>query len=189
MFTKEKERERGMKRMSDKGFTLVELIIVVSIMSILLVILTPQYLKYVEKSRNSIDLQNASQIVTALQVYAGDPDAATPPAGDSITIDSESHDMNTSKFTGAALADAGLLHNGKLETRCQSKTNWTSYTITWTVSDGGLNFVYSSTAEGTETTGTDIFAERMAGANYDIDSPANLLNKSRSLIIYNAGSL
>ena len=70
------------RKMNNKGFSLVELIIVIAIMAILIVVLAPQYLKYVEKSRNSTDVSNATEIVTALQVYAADPDATTPvPAG------------------------------------------------------------------------------------------------------------
>ena len=46
------------EKMNDKGFSLVELIIVIAIMAVLVVVLAPQYLKYVERSRNSTDLQN-----------------------------------------------------------------------------------------------------------------------------------
>ena len=37
------------KKMDNKGFSLVELIIVIAIMVILVAVLAPQYLKYVEK--------------------------------------------------------------------------------------------------------------------------------------------
>ena len=44
-----------MKKTNNKGFSLVELIIVIAIMAILVGVLAPQYMKYVEKSRISAD--------------------------------------------------------------------------------------------------------------------------------------
>lgn len=51
-----------MKKVNDKGFSLVELIIVVAIMAILITVLVPQYIKYVERSRNATDMQNAGRL-------------------------------------------------------------------------------------------------------------------------------
>ncbi len=47
---------------NEKGFSLVELIIVIAIMSVLIGLLAPQFIKYVEQSRRSRDIQNADQI-------------------------------------------------------------------------------------------------------------------------------
>jgi len=46
----------------DAGFSLVELIIVVAIMAVLIAILAPQYVKYVEKSRVAKDERQADEI-------------------------------------------------------------------------------------------------------------------------------
>lgn len=68
-----------MKKVDNKGFSLLELIIVMAILAALIVIIVPQYLKYVERSRNAVDLQNARAVVTAIETYATEPDSGFPP--------------------------------------------------------------------------------------------------------------
>ena len=46
----------------NKGFSLVELIIVIAIMAVLVGVLAPQFIKYVEQSRRSRDIQTAQEI-------------------------------------------------------------------------------------------------------------------------------
>lgn len=71
------------KKKNNKGFTLVELVIVIAILAILVGLLAPQYTKYVEKSRKSADASNLEEMVKAVQVYEADTDsAASLTAGD-----------------------------------------------------------------------------------------------------------
>lgn len=60
------------KKKNNKGFTLVELVIVIAIIAILVGLLAPQYTQYVEKSRKSADASNMDEMVKAVQVYAAD---------------------------------------------------------------------------------------------------------------------
>ncbi len=67
-----------MNKNKNKGFTLVELIIVVAIIAVLAAVLAPQYLQYVERSRESNDLQIATNMVRAATVAIADPKNEIP---------------------------------------------------------------------------------------------------------------
>ena len=57
---------------NNKGFSLVELIIVIAIMAVLIGLLAPQYLRFVEKSKKSADVSNAQALATAFNVAFAD---------------------------------------------------------------------------------------------------------------------
>lgn len=135
-----------MKKTNNKGFSLVELIVVIAIMAVLVVVLAPQFTKYVERSRNSTDSQNATAIVTAVQVWASETDipaGETPLAADAtgttVTIAAAGGTSAVAGSNSAAITDA--LENAGLtltDINCVSQTAWTSYTITFTVSADGV---------------------------------------------------
>ena len=74
------------RKKDNKGFTLVELVIVVAILAILVGILAPQYTKYVEKSRKAADAANMDELVKVVKVYAGDADTTLAAGNYVITI-------------------------------------------------------------------------------------------------------
>ena len=82
------------KKLDNNGFSLVELIIVIAIMAVLIGVLAPQYLKYVEKSRQSADLDSIDSMVNAVTIYSADPANSIVSdnlkcAGGTVTADSE----------------------------------------------------------------------------------------------------
>jgi type IV pilus assembly protein PilA len=61
-----------MKKKNNKGFSLVELIVVIAIMAVLVGVLAPSFMKYVESSRQSTDIQNVQQLKTAVETECSD---------------------------------------------------------------------------------------------------------------------
>ena len=136
------------RKMNNKGFSLVELIIVIAIMAILIVVLAPQYLKFVERSRQSTDKQNVDEIIRAIEIYAADPLAS-----DAMDTDATTGTVITfhykSKMTidsGAnadeiyeALKSAGIITGADFTTNTtELKSNkWDGVTITIKVDDAG----------------------------------------------------
>ena len=66
---------------TNKGFSLVELIIVIAIMAILAAALAPALIRYIDKSRRSSDLSNAGILQSAAQSAAADETAYTEISG------------------------------------------------------------------------------------------------------------
>mgnify|MGYP003545250361 CR=1 FL=1 len=132
---------------NNKGFSLVELIIVVAIMAILIGVLGGQYLKFVERSRQSADKANVDELIRAVQIYAADPEADTPfTLGKSATVtlnkdDSMAVDGDNKSSVTAALTAAGI-------TDVQLKSDkWDGVVLTITIDGDGNVSVTATTGK------------------------------------------
>jgi len=68
------------KKRNQKGFTLVELLIVIAIIGILAAIAIPQFSTYRAKAFIAVTKSDAKNAYTALQAYISENPAATPPS-------------------------------------------------------------------------------------------------------------
>lgn len=76
---------------NNKGFSLVELIIVIAIMAILVGVMAPQLIKYIEKANVSADTQLLDAVYNAVVYASVDPDVVADPDSRPILDDMRDH--------------------------------------------------------------------------------------------------
>lgn len=106
-------------RRNQKGFSLVELIIVIAIMAILIGVLAPQYIKYVDKARKAKDEQYAEELYNAARVMAADDGYAVKILeNDWITFDTTGIKTNNTDIQNIMLPDLiGAWQNIKVKSK------------------------------------------------------------------------
>ncbi len=110
------------KKMDNKGFSLVELIIVIAIMAILVGVLAPQFIKYIESSRQSTDISAASEYKSAVEAYVAEH-------GEEVSGDIVVTATVNGIHANVNLADVGLSDaSGTNESKFKSK-GWTAGTV------------------------------------------------------------
>lgn len=82
---------------NNKGFSLVELIIVIAIMAILVGVLAPQLIKYIEKSKVSADTQAADSVHTAVLTAMMDPEVVNLSSYNTAATMTGAHSATTLK--------------------------------------------------------------------------------------------
>jgi len=90
-----------MKKMNNKGFSLVELIVVVLIMAIIAVALAPQVMKWVENSRKSNDIENYNALIEAANVAGTNEDVLKNLTTATVTFDENGVLISNSQLSAA----------------------------------------------------------------------------------------
>lgn len=67
------KKNRNTEKLGNKGFSLVELIVVIAIMAILIGVMAPNLIGYIERTNASADIQLADTIRTAVKTAMMDP--------------------------------------------------------------------------------------------------------------------
>jgi type IV pilus assembly protein PilA len=118
-----------MKRLNNKAFSLVEMIIVVAIMAVLVGVMAPQYVKYLNKTQKKKDCAALNTIMDVCENMALDPDSVwTSGEGDTITITVSSSGCD---YTDAGDGDAAneLKEYVAEENVSLSASDWGPFTI------------------------------------------------------------
>lgn len=155
------------KKKDNKGFTLVELVIVVAILAILVGLLAPQYTKYVEKSRKSADASNLEEIVKELKVVASDPQYSVQAGTYTIIM---SHTGGTSiaasNLTGTVSTTATELWTAGMDSLLEG--DWTIATDNMSMTNTNLKLKSNKWNPGTSiaaVTGNNIGATVVVAAD------------------------
>lgn len=116
------------------------MIIVIAIMAVLVVVAAPQYLKYVERGRNSSDRDNMKAIESAVMVwgadidsnYLADKDATVTVTGGNtgkLEVAGENKDAVKAALENAKIATFASGVDTSTAITCQSKQTFTSYKL------------------------------------------------------------
>ena len=100
---------------NNKGFSLIELIIVIAIMAILVAIIAPNLTKYLAKSKRNTDKKNADEIAAQIQTAINDYESqenASPIGNGTVTFagttpESATWSASTGSTGGAITSPAG----------------------------------------------------------------------------------
>ena len=132
----------------NKGFSLVELIVVVAIMAVLVGILAPAYLSYVEKTRRGTDENTAEEVRHSIEIAAADICVYDELKGGADFSFSQGTSLGAHDDYGTALAEAMTdVYSDKQFQIKSKKYNGRSYTVHVTAQSGGTGAALTVTGE------------------------------------------
>lgn len=145
------------RSMGNKGFSLVELIIVIAIMAILIGVMAPNLLKYVERSRVSKDTQAVDSVHTAIVTAMLDPTVDDAPATKTYTSLADLYaDAGSPKFVAAVKEIANETTAANVEGAAFESKAYKNKTIKITIADNKVTCEVEANADVTDATAIKI---------------------------------
>lgn len=138
---------RRERKIDNKGFSLVELIIVIAIMAILIGVMSPQLMKYVERARQSKDTQAVDSVHTAVVTAMLDPAVEDAPASKTYNKLSELYADTTASpnFVAAVKEIANESDASKIEENAFASKAYKTKPIKIEISGGKVKCTVAST--------------------------------------------
>ena len=141
---------------NNKGFSRVELIIVIAIMAVLVGVLAPQFIKYVESSKQSTDIQNAAEIRAAVEAFVAEK---APTSNITVKVGA-----NAIAVSGGAYTDGG-----------------TAKTVTDALTEVGLSASTPTKSTGWAATATDVAVYDIATFKWTTTAQQNTKNPKKDI--------
>jgi type IV pilus assembly protein PilA len=129
---------RKMNRKDEKGFTLIELMIVIAIIGILAAIAIPQFSAYRNRAYNAASLSDLKNAITAQEAYFVDWQAYSPAA---VILFSDAANANvlTDKYGVKLTTNSGRTGGVTLTVTKESATHYTMSAVNSLAADTSRN--------------------------------------------------
>jgi type IV pilus assembly protein PilA len=126
-----------MKKMNNKGFSLIELIIVIAIMAILVAIIAPNLTKYLGKSKTKTDAKNLDEVKQQVQNAISDAstDEVAVTTG-TITVQASGGNVTCSDTTAFGDILETVLKGSNTKSKVDTSKTKISFDISGSVSGG-----------------------------------------------------
>jgi len=122
-----KARREELRKRSNKGFTLMEMLIVVAIIAVLIAIAIPVFTSQLENSREATDAANLRSKYAEVAAKGMTENSAT----DTVEAQQRQSGWDNQQLRGQTIGDYTINGSGSGVSPLPNKTNGSTWTLTW----------------------------------------------------------